>query len=45
MNLDILRKKMIESQKSQNEIALATLRLLVTEVKNKEISLRSEGKY
>jgi uncharacterized protein YqeY len=44
MNLDILRKKMIESQKSQDEIALASLRLLVTEVKNKEISLRSEGR-
>lgn len=44
MNLDELRKKMIESQKSQNEIALSTLRLLMTEVKNREISLRTEGK-
>lgn len=35
---------MIESQKSHNEVALATLRLLVTEVKNREISLRAEGK-
>ena len=33
MNLDELRKKMIESQKSQNEIALSTLRLLITEIK------------
>lgn len=44
MNLDELRKKMIESQKSHDEIALATLRLLVTEVKNREISLRAEDK-
>jgi uncharacterized protein YqeY len=44
MMIDSLRKKMIESQKSQNEIALSTLRLLITEIKNKEISLRAEQK-
>jgi len=44
MIIDSLRKKMIESQKSQNEIALSTLRLLITEIKNKEISLRAEQK-
>jgi uncharacterized protein YqeY len=42
--IDSLRKKMIESQKSQNENALSTLRLLITEIKNKEISYRAEQK-
>jgi len=44
MNLDALRKKLIESQKSQDEIALSTLRLLMSEAKNREISLRAESK-
>lgn len=44
MLVDSLRKKLVESQKSQNEIALNTLRLLITEAKNKEISLRAEQK-
>lgn len=44
MLIDSLRKKMIESQKSQDELALNTLRLLITEIKNKEISYRSENK-
>jgi uncharacterized protein YqeY len=44
MIIDSLRKKMIESQKSRNEVALATLRLLITEIKNKEISLKIEQK-
>ncbi len=44
MNLDTLRKKLIESQKSQDVIALSTLRLLMSEAKNKEISLRAESK-
>lgn len=44
MLLDGLRKKLIESQKNKDEVALSTLRLLMTEIKNKEISLRSENK-
>lgn len=44
MLLDDLRKKLIESQKNKEEVALSTLRLLMTEIKNKEISLRTEGK-
>jgi uncharacterized protein YqeY len=44
MNLDALRKKLIESQKSQDEIALSTLRLLMSEAKNREISLKAESK-
>ena len=44
MNLDALRKKLIESQKSQDEIALSTLRLLMSEAKNREISLIAESK-
>ena len=44
MNLDALRKKLIESQKSQDEVALSTLRLLMSEAKNREISLRAESK-
>jgi uncharacterized protein YqeY len=44
MLVDSLRKKLIESQKSQNEIALSTLRLLISEIKNKEISFRAEQK-
>ncbi len=44
MLIDSLRKKLIESQKSQNEIALSTLRLLISEIKNREISNRAENK-
>lgn len=44
MLLDDLRKKLIDSQKSKDEVALSTLRLLMSEIKNKEISLRAEGK-
>jgi len=44
MNLDALRKKLIESQKSQDEIALSTLRLLMSDAKNREISLKAESK-
>jgi uncharacterized protein len=44
MIIDSLRKKLIESQKSQKELETATLRLLISELKNKEISLRAEGK-
>jgi uncharacterized protein YqeY len=44
MLIDSLRKKLIESQKSQNEVALSTLRLLISEIKNREISNRAENK-
>ena len=44
MNLEDLRKKLIESQKSQDQIALSTVRLLMSEAKNREISLRAESK-
>lgn len=44
MIIDSLRKKLLESQKSQNEVALSTLRLLISEIKNKEISYRAEQK-
>ena len=44
MNLEDLRKKLIESQKSQDQVALSTVRLLMSEAKNREISLRGESK-
>lgn len=44
MIIDALKRKLIEYQKSQNEVALSTLRLLISELKYKEIALKGEGK-
>lgn len=44
MLIDSLRSKLIEFQKSKSEIELSTLRLLISEIKNKEISLKGEDK-
>jgi uncharacterized protein YqeY len=44
MIIDALKRKLIEYQKSQNEVGLSTLRLLISELKYKEISLKGENK-
>lgn len=44
MLIDSLRSKLIEFQKSKSEIEVSTLRLLISEIKNKEISLKGENK-
>lgn len=44
MLLDSLRTKLIEFQKSKAEIEVSTLRLLISELKNKEIELKASGK-
>jgi len=44
MLLDSLRTKLIEYQKSKAEIEVSTLRLLISELKNKEIELKGAGK-
>jgi uncharacterized protein YqeY len=42
--VDWLRKKLISVQKSQNEVLISTLRLLIAEFQKKEISLKADGK-
>lgn len=44
MILDSLRSKLIEYQKSKAEIEISTIRLLISELKNKEIELKGQGK-
>lgn len=44
MIIEALKRKLIEYQKSQNEVALSTTRLLISELKYKEIALKGEGK-
>ena len=44
MILDSLRSKLIEYQKSKAEVEVSTLRLLISELKNKEIELKGQGK-
>lgn len=44
MILESLRTKLIEYQKSRAEIEVSTIRLLISELKNKEIALKAEGK-
>jgi len=44
MIIDSLKRKLIEYQKSQNEVGLSTTRLLISELKYKEIALKGEGK-
>jgi len=43
MILDILKTKLIESQKSKDELTLGVLRFLNSAIKNKEIELRPKG--
>ncbi len=43
MILDILKIKLIESQKSKDELTLGVLRFLNSAIKNKEIELRPKG--
>lgn len=44
MILDSLRSKLIEYQKSKAEVETSTVRLLISELKNKEIELKASGK-
>lgn len=44
MILESLRTKLVEYQKSRAEIEVSTIRLLISELKNKEIALKAEGK-
>lgn len=44
MIIDFLRSKLIEMQKSKREVEVSTLRLLISELKNKEIALKAEKK-
>ena len=44
MLLDSFRSKLVEYQKSKSEIEVSTLRLLISELKNKEIELKAQAK-
>ncbi len=44
MILESLRSKLIEYQKSKAEIEVSTIRLLISELKNKEIEYKAQSK-
>ncbi len=43
MILDVLKKNLIESQKSRDTFRVEVLRYLISAIKNKEIELRPQG--
>ncbi|MBP7927939.1 GatB/YqeY domain-containing protein [Patescibacteria group bacterium] len=43
MILDVLKKNLIESQKSRDAFRVEVLRYLISAIKNKEIELRPQG--